>query len=77
MNVREEIINIALNYIDISEENLDTSISLAFASGLDSFGVLSMIGAIEEHFNTKIPEAILFEFRTLDDIIQYMEQVKA
>jgi len=74
MNVREEVLKIVTEYVEIPAESIDTAEGLKFASGLDSFGILSMIAAIEEKFDIKVPDAKLLEFKTLDDIIKFVEQ---
>jgi len=76
MNVKEEILSIVTEYVDIPADQIDTAEGLKFASGLDSFGILSMISAIEEKFNIKVPDAKLLELKTLDDIIKYVEQTQ-
>jgi len=77
MNVKEELLDILCEYVDVSAEEVNLDESLKFASGLNSFVFLSMISSIEEHFSISIPNEKLLEFKTLNDIIAYIEKAKA
>lgn len=76
MSIKEEVLSIVQEYVEIPVDEIDTADGLKFASGLDSFGVLSMISAIEERFDIKIPDSKLMDLKTLDDIIKFVEQTK-
>lgn len=76
MSIKEEVLSIVQEYVEIPIDEIDTADGLKFASGLDSFGVLSMISEIEERFNIKVPDTKLMELKTLDDIIKFVEQTK-
>lgn len=76
MSIKEEVLSIVQEYVEIPIDEIDTADGLKFASGLDSFGVLSMISAIEERFDIKIPDSKLMDLKTLDDIIKFVEQTK-
>jgi len=73
MEVRNELIGIISDYVEIPADSIDTSENLKFSAGLDSFATLSMISSIEDRFNLSIPDSKLAEFKTLDDIIGYVE----
>ena len=73
MDVRKEIIAIIGDYVEIDAENFDTSASFKFAVGLDSFALMSLVGAIEEHFEISIPNEKLHTFKTVDDLIACVE----
>ena len=72
MDIKKELIGIVLDYVDIPEDRIDTGSSFKSA-GLDSFGILAMVASIEEHFRISIPNDELKKFKTLDDIIVYVE----
>lgn len=73
MNIKEELLDIVTDFIDCPREEIDTTVGLKFI-GLNSFVTMSLISAIEEHFNTAIPDIKLSEFKTLDDIVRYLEE---
>lgn len=71
MDTKSELISIVKDYVEIPENEIDTTLGLKFI-GLNSFVVLSMVSEIEDHFNVSIPDSKLMEFKTLDDIIAYI-----
>lgn len=75
MEVRNELIGIISDYVEIPTEQIDTAENIKFTAGLDSFATLSLISSIEDRFNIAIPDSKLHDFRTLDDIIGYVEAV--
>lgn len=50
----------------------DDNMSLSGDIGLDSFGIISMICAIENNFKVSIPEAEMSHFQTLSDLYNYL-----
>lgn len=73
MDIKEELFEILQDYIDVPSEEIDLDESLKMASGLNSFVFLSMVSTIEEHFGVQIPNDKLVEFKTLNDIIRWIE----
>lgn len=73
MSVKTELLEILGDYIDTPTDEIDTSASLKFSTGLDSFVLFSFIGAVEEHFGKTIPNDVLKTMSTLDDIIAFIE----
>ncbi|MBO4499435.1 MAG: acyl carrier protein [Bacteroidaceae bacterium] len=71
MDKKSELISIVKDYVDVPANEIDTSLGLKFI-GLNSFVVLSMVSAIEDRFNVSIPDSKLMEFKTLDDIIEFL-----
>jgi len=74
MDIKEELFEIMQDYIDVPSEEIDLDESLKMASGLNSFVFLSMVSSIEEHFSVHIPNEKLIEFKTLNDIIHWLEE---
>lgn len=74
MDIKEELFEILQDYIDVPSEEIDLDESLKMASGLNSFVFLSMVSTIEEHFGVQIPNDKLVEFKTLNDIIRWIEK---
>ena len=75
MDIKNELLDILCDYVDVAKESIDTSEPLKFASGLDSFVLFSFVSAIEDHFNIVVPGEKLRSFDSLDDIIAYLESV--
>lgn len=54
-------------YVEIPEDGIDGDTSLKLSAGMDSFVLLSMVAAVEEHFNIRIPNESLADLKTLND----------
>jgi len=80
MEIRNEILDILSDYIDIPADEIDFQQPMKMAAGINSFVFLSMLSAMEERFNIQIPNEKLNEFKTLTDIesfiIESMETTK-
>ena len=77
MNVKNELLEIIQDYVEIDVNELNPDDSFRFATGLDSFALMALIAAIEEHFGIHIPNSDLPTFRTLEDIVTYVERAVA
>ncbi len=69
MNELKEIIS---EYTGVQSSLIDDNMSLSGDIGLDSFGIISMICAIENNFKVSIPEAEMSHFQTLSDLYNYL-----
>lgn len=72
MDIKKDLLEIVNDYVEMPAQEIDTSVGLKFI-GLNSFVILSMVSAIEEHFNISIPDDKLSGFNTLDDIVRFIE----
>lgn len=75
MDTKTELLDIVKDYVDVPVEDIDMNEGIKFLGGIDSFVLLSLIGAIEDRFSVKIPNEKLFEFKTLNDISSYLSGV--
>ena len=60
--------------MDVSKINLDSR--LIEDLGIDSFGSVEVAFELEEKFNIKIPDAALYEAKTVKNIVDYIASVK-
>jgi len=60
--------------MDIEKINLDSR--LVEDLGIDSFGSVEIAFELEEKFNIKIPDAALYEAKTVKNIVDYIASVK-
>ena len=74
MDIKKELLEIVCEYVDVPAEQINVDDPLKFATGLDSFVMFSLIGSVEDHFLVSIPSEKLSEFKTLSDIIAFLEQ---
>ena len=59
-------------YVDIAPDSIDINMNLQLDIGLDSFGLISLVCAIESEFNISIPDQELSGFTTLQDMAEYI-----
>lgn len=72
MDIRNELLGIVTDYVDLPVGEIDTAANMKMETGIDSFVMLSMVSAIEEHFKISIPNQELASFVSLNDIITYI-----
>ncbi len=77
MNVKKEFLDILQDYVDFPVEEIHTDEPFKAASGVDSFVFIEMISSVEEHFGIRIPNSDLVAFKTVDDIVGYIERKAA
>lgn len=71
MNELKDIIS---EYVGVPSNEIQTDMSLLGDIGLDSFGMISLITAIEDTFEVSIPECALPNFQTLDDLGNFLSK---
>ena len=76
MTIKERILDIVCQYIEVEADKIDTAEPLKYAEGLNSFVLMSMISNIEEEFGIAIPNDTLMDFKTLDDVIDFVEKAQ-
>ena len=77
MDTKETLLDIIREYVDVPTDEINTDQAFKTAMGVDSFIFMAMISSIEERFNLSIPNSDLLTFKTLDDIIAYIDARKA
>ena len=64
-------------YLDMTgNEDFDITpkTKIADGLGLSSFGKVQLVCAIEDHFDIEIPNKALASFKTVGDIVKYLEK---
>jgi Acyl carrier protein len=77
MDVKKEFMDILQDYVDFPVNEIHTDEPFKAASGVDSFVFIEMISSVEDHFGIRIPNSDLGAFRTVDDIVGYIERKAA
>ncbi len=75
MNDREQRLRNVLGEVsrqDLSRTRLDDDLVLEL--GLDSLAALRLLAAVEKRFNVRFPDERLAEFRTLGQLLDFIEQ---
>ena len=74
MDVKKEFLGILQDYVDFPVEEVVTDVPFKVASGVDSFMLMELVGALEDHFGISIPKRDLMGLKTADDMIGYIEK---
>lgn len=74
MDVKKEFLGILQDYVDFPVEEVVTDVPFKAASGVDSFMLMELVGALEDHFGISIPNRDLMCLKTADDMIGYIEK---
>jgi acyl carrier protein len=77
MNVKKEFLDILQDYVDFPVEEIHTDEPFKSSSGVDSFVFIEVISSVEDHFGIRVPNADLVNFKTIDDIVGYIEKKAA
>ena len=72
-DTQDKLKRIICEYVDVNPEQIDINMDLKFDVGLDSFGLISLICAIESEFNIHIPDSICAKFNTLLDMVTFID----
>ena len=62
--------------LTMSADKINLESSLVEDLGLDSFGSVEIAFELEEKFDLKIPDAALYEAKTVKDIVDYIASQK-
>lgn len=74
MDVKKEFLGILQDYVDFPVEEVVTDVPFKAASGVDSFMLMELVGALEDHFGISIPNRDIMRLKTADDMIGYIEK---
>ncbi len=73
MQIKDDFLGILQDYIDFPVEEIVTDMPFKAASGVDSYMMIEMIAAVEEHFGIKIPNRDIMQLKTVDDMVGYIQ----
>jgi len=73
MSAKEQVLDIVSEYVNIPTEEIRLDEPFKMSGEINSFVFLSMISAIEERFGVTIPNSRVAEFKTLAQIISFLE----
>ena len=74
ISTQEKLKYIISDYVDVDPNEIDINMDLRFDIGLDSFGLISLICAIENEFGVSIPESACLGFNTLLDMAEFIDR---
>ena len=70
----EKFHDIVRRYSANKEINLKDDVLLLTDLGLNSLEIMKLISELEESFSVEIPDRVLIEFKTTQDILDYLNQ---
>lgn len=74
MDIKGQLIEIIQDYIDFPASEIDPQVPLKTVAALDSFVLIELIASIEDRFCISIPNEDVKGFKTLNDMIEYLEK---
>lgn len=72
----EKIRNIICEFVDIEPEEITESSILRTDIGLNSLDCVTLVQEVEMQYDLSIPNKALMSFKTVGDIINYIETEK-
>ncbi|MCQ2397924.1 MAG: acyl carrier protein [Sphaerochaetaceae bacterium] len=72
-NISCRLLKIVSEYTEAEPDKIDMNGSIRLTLGLDSFGLLSLLNAVESEFSITIPDEDLANFQTLNDVVLYLD----
>ena len=71
---QNRIIDIIANQLGVDKEMVTPGANIVDDLGADSLDVVELVMAIEEAFDTEIPDEEAEKIRTVQDILEYMKK---
>lgn len=73
----EKLVEIVKEYIDIDAADITLESNFMIDFGVDSFTLSEIACAIEEEFDIEIPDRKIHEFKTVGDVVNFLEEFAA
>lgn len=70
----EKVINIIVRELNVSKEEIHMDTDLQADLGADSLDAVELMMALEEEFDLQIPDEEAQKFRTVKDIVNFLEK---
>jgi len=72
-SVEERVKKIVVEQLGVKEEEVTTEASFVDDLGADSLDTVELVMSLEEEFKTEIPDEEAEKIRTIQDIVDYIE----
>lgn len=69
----EKVKEILGEFIDIDPDTITTESNLRTDIGLNSLDCVSLAEELENEYNIEIPNSVLSKFKTIGDVIEFIE----
>lgn len=60
--------------LDVSEDSIMLDTSIVDDLGADSLDIVDLVMSFEDAFDTEIPDEVIEGFKTVEDIVHYIEE---
>jgi acyl carrier protein len=77
MSVEQEVIDIVVEQLGIDKEEVSLSKSFVEDLNADSLDLTELIMTLEERFECEITEEEAEKLKTVGDVVNYIEKIKA
>ena len=71
--VFDKIKELLAQQLDIDEDSITTETKISEDLGADSLDVVELLMAIEEEFGVQIPDEEIENFKTVGDVVEYIQ----
>jgi acyl carrier protein len=73
-NIEERVKKIIIEQLGVREEDVTPEASFVDDLGADSLDTVELVMAIEEEFNTEIPDTEAGKIKTVGQVLDYIKQ---
>ena len=73
-NVEERVINIIVEQLGVEKSKIKHSSSFVEDLGADSLDTVELVMALEEEFETEIPDQDAEKITTVEEVIKYIKE---
>lgn len=73
-NMLEKLTEMIREYTGNEELSIQEDSSILGDLGLSSFDLVQLVVQVEEEFDTEIPDEMIREFKTVGDVIRFLEE---
>lgn len=75
MDIKEQIISIVAECMDMNPSNINCESELFDMEGYDSMRSVMILSRIEDHFDIMVPEDDIFDITTIDAWVKEIEKL--
>lgn len=73
-DINKKVKQIISKHLGIEEDKIQESSNLIEDLGADSLDVVELVLAVETHFGCEVPDKVMENLKTVNDIITYLKE---
>ena len=77
MEIFEKVKELLVEQLDVDEELVTMEATITDDLGADSLDLVDLVMELENEFDTEIPDEDIQNIKTVDDVVSYIEKMKA